>query len=401
MKLSVFRTGIAENTGLNLSAETVSLGVIAIPNVQCIGGRITMADLYFRCGSKSEADSLVESAREFAEKHEMSIEHVIFDRQDGRTIMLNMYADSAVYREPTTLLVRNYACLGNSEIQRLTMHKKLVRNGLTVVFEGGSPIADERKLILHTIKSYYSCGDEWERKYAGESQSAQVRTEPFPGAKYAMPVPFGYRIKKTGGDTDMQKKQRIPKNIKEQRTKKAKGASAYDEALYFLTPKARTVREVENRLDECNYSEGEIMAAIDRLRNNGLLNDEKFARDFIESRLNTKPVSRGKLRRQLREHFVENAVIDEALSAVSDETELSNAAAVGSKYFRQYSNLPLKERLRRTGSRLVSCGYAFDDVKTVLSELAENSEETGNSDEIPDEIEFSLRSAENGADDEE
>ena len=63
-----------------------------------------MADLYFRCGSKSEADSLVESAREFAEKHEMSIEHVIFDRQDGRTIMLNMYADSAVYREPTTLL---------------------------------------------------------------------------------------------------------------------------------------------------------------------------------------------------------------------------------------------------------------------------------------------------------
>ena len=100
----------------------------------------------------------------------------------------------------------------------------------------------------------------------------------------------------------MQKKQRIPKNTKVQRTKKAKGASAYDEALYFLTPKARTVREVENRLDECNYSEGEIMAAIDRLRNNGLLNEEKFARDFIESRLNTKPVSRGKL--PDREYFV-------------------------------------------------------------------------------------------------
>ena len=98
----------------------------------------------------------------------------------------------------------------------------------------------------------------------------------------------------------MQKKQRIPKNTKEQRTKKAKGASAYDEALYFLTPKARTVREVENRLDECNYSEGEIMAAIDRLRNNGLLNDEKFARDFIESRLNTKPGSRGSILLKMR-----------------------------------------------------------------------------------------------------
>ncbi len=122
---------------------------------------------------------------------------------------------------------------------------------------------------------------------------------------------------------------------------------------------------------------------------------------ILLNRASTQNRSAEKLRRQLREHFVENAVIDEALSAVSDETELSNAAAVGSKYFRQYSNLPLKERLRRTGSRLVSCGYAFDDVKTVLSELAENSEETGNSDEIPDEIEFSFHSAENGADDEE
>lgn len=129
MKLSVFRTGIAENTGLNLSAETVSLGVIAIPNVQCIGGRITMADLYFRCGSKSEADSLVESAREFAEKHEMSIEHVIFDRQDGRTIMLNMYADSAVYREPTTLLVRNYACLAIRRYNGLQCIKNLYETG--------------------------------------------------------------------------------------------------------------------------------------------------------------------------------------------------------------------------------------------------------------------------------
>lgn len=178
----------------------------------------------------------------------------------------------------------------------------------------------------------------------------------------------------------MQRKQRTAGSVKEQKTKKQKGASAYDEALYFLTPKARTVREVENRLDECNYSEGEIMAAIEKLQNNGLLNDEKYAHDFIESRLNTKPVSRGKLRRQLREHFVDGAVIDEALAAVSDETELANAAAVAEKYFRQYSRLPLGERLKRTGSRLVSCGYVFDDVKTVLSELAENADDEDDAD---------------------
>ena len=41
----------------------------------------------------------------------------------------------------------------------------------------------------------------------------------------------------------MQKKQRIPKNTKEQRTKKAKGASAYDEALYRASTQNRSAEE--------------------------------------------------------------------------------------------------------------------------------------------------------------
>ena len=77
-------------------------------------------------------------------------------------------------------------------------------------------------------------------------------------------------------------------------------SSAYDTALKFLTPKARTVREVELKLDEGSYSEGEIMQTVERLIEGGLLDDEKYARDFIESRLNTKPVSRFRLAEQLQ-----------------------------------------------------------------------------------------------------
>lgn len=153
---------------------------------------------------------------------------------------------------------------------------------------------------------------------------------------------------------------------------KTKGNSAYDEALYFLTPKARTVREVENRLDECNHSEMEIFEAVERLKNAGLLDDAKYAADFIESRLNTKPVSKMKLREQLAGHFVDTDIIEAALSAVTDETELGNARAVAEKYFRQFEALESEERLRRVGLRLSSRGYSYDDIKTVLSELDEN-----------------------------
>ena len=153
---------------------------------------------------------------------------------------------------------------------------------------------------------------------------------------------------------------------------KSRGNSAYDEALYFLTPKARTVREVENHLDECDHSEMEIFEAIERLKNAGLLNDEKYAADFIESRLNTKPVSKMKLREQLIGHFIDQEIIDNALNSVSDDAELKNARAVAEKYFRQFEGLEPSERLRRVGLRLTSRGYGYDDVKTVLSELADN-----------------------------
>ena len=153
-----------------------------------------------------------------------------------------------------------------------------------------------------------------------------------------------------------------------------KGNSAYDEALYFLTPKARTVREVENRLDECDHSEMEIFDAVERLKNAGLLDDGKYAADFIESRLNTKPVSRMKLREQLAGHFIDADIIDDALSRVTAEVELDNARAVAEKYFRQFRGLELSERLRRTGLRLASRGYGYDDIKTVLSELDDDDE---------------------------
>ena len=157
--------------------------------------------------------------------------------------------------------------------------------------------------------------------------------------------------------------------------KRVKGNSAYDEALYFLTPKARTVRETENHLDECDYSEIEIMQSVERLTANGLLNDAKYAADFVETRLASKPISRQKLREQLEGHFISGETIDDALSAVTDEIELGNARTVAEKYFRQFSALELAERLRRVGLRLASRGFSFDDIKTVLAELTENISE--------------------------
>ena len=146
-------------------------------------------------------------------------------------------------------------------------------------------------------------------------------------------------------------------------------ASAYDTALRFLTPKARTVREVELKLDEGCYSEGEIMQTIERLTDAKLLDDERYARDFVETRLNTKPVSRYRLSEQLRGHHVPEDIIESVLAEVDDDTELKNAVQVASKYLRQFEKISDEdEKNKRVYARLQTRGYSHDTILNAIRE---------------------------------
>ena len=143
--------------------------------------------------------------------------------------------------------------------------------------------------------------------------------------------------------------------------------SAYETALKFLTPKARTVREVELKLDEGCYSEGEIMQTVERLTDAGLLNDERYARDFIETRLNTKPVSRFRLSEQLRGHFVPEEIIEAALSCLPSDTELENAKQLVEKFSRQFEKLEDgEEKRRRIYARLQTRGFSHEIIMKAM-----------------------------------
>ncbi len=152
-------------------------------------------------------------------------------------------------------------------------------------------------------------------------------------------------------------------------TRSTKNQSAYDVALTYLTSKARTVREVEMKLDEGDYSEGEIMQTIERLKYAGLLDDDRYACEFIETRLNTKPISAFRLAEQLKRHYVDAAVIETSLKAITGEAELANAVAVAKKFFRQFATIEDEQtRLNRVISRLQTRGFDFDTIKLAIAE---------------------------------
>ena len=136
--------------------------------------------------------------------------------------------------------------------------------------------------------------------------------------------------------------------------------SPMDAALSYLTGRMRTVREVEDKLDDLQYGEGDVLATVERLKELNLLNDREYAREFVRSRLATKPVSRQKLYMDLRAHKVPEELIECALSELPAETEADNALAVARKYWRQMSALEVPMRRERVLRRLTSRGFSTE-----------------------------------------
>lgn len=144
-----------------------------------------------------------------------------------------------------------------------------------------------------------------------------------------------------------------------------------DAALSYLTGRMRTVREVEERLDTLQYGEGDILMTVERLKELKLLDDEAYAREFVRSRLATKPVSRQKLYMDLKTHQVPEECIRTALEELPKETESNNALEVAQKFWRQLSHLPEKERRDRVLRRLMSRGFSTEASLAAIRQAAE------------------------------
>ena len=118
------------------------------------------------------------------------------------------------------------------------------------------------------------------------------------------------------------------------------------------------------------------MQTVEWLTDAGLLNDAKYAHDFVASRLSTKPVSEFRLREQLRGHFVPDEIIDAELASLPDDTELSNAVEVAAKYLRQFASVEDEtEKLRRVYARLQTRGYSHETIMKALRLAAEGGSE--------------------------
>jgi len=101
-------------------------------------------------------------------------------------------------------------------------------------------------------------------------------------------------------------------------------------AARFLEARPRGVTETRRRLRTAGYPDVLVDAAIERLTELGLLDDEAFARGWIESRDRARPRGERALRHELQVHGLDRALVDRALAerrADSEERRQARATA--------------------------------------------------------------------------
>jgi regulatory protein len=157
-------------------------------------------------------------------------------------------------------------------------------------------------------------------------------------------------------------------------------ASAKQVALRFLAHRARTKREIRDKLREKEFSQTDIERTIENLERAGLLNDIEFARMYVRDTLSAKPVGKHLLKRKLLLFGIEKTTVDEVLQeAFADVNDEQAAMEVGRKFLKKSlatrkasDRVQLRSRLSGFLSRQ---GFGWATIEPVMKTLIKEQEE--------------------------
>ena len=146
-------------------------------------------------------------------------------------------------------------------------------------------------------------------------------------------------------------------------------------ALNALVARAKSKGELLAHLKKRGVDNDVAQATIFRLQENGLINDEEFAKAWTQSRHTSKKLSKRIIAGELRSRGVDQSSIDQALDEIDDESEYRTAFSLGMKKYNTMSRLEPEVQIRRIQSLLQRKGFSFPTIARVIRELDVQSDE--------------------------
>ena len=143
---------------------------------------------------------------------------------------------------------------------------------------------------------------------------------------------------------------------------------AFNRALRYLSYRARSEAEMRKYLSDKGFSENVSQTVIDRLKDERLINDPRFAQDWIDNRVSFRPRSQTQLRFELRNKGLSEDLIEDALQE-ADLDDIELACAAGKKLVGRYARLDWPDFRQKLGAALARRGFSYETVRNVTRQL--------------------------------
>ncbi|MEO5710120.1 MAG: regulatory protein RecX [Nocardioidaceae bacterium] len=146
-----------------------------------------------------------------------------------------------------------------------------------------------------------------------------------------------------------------------------------------LTGQARSRSELAGKLARKNVPEEIASRLLDRFEEVGLVDDEAFARAWVQSRQPGKGLARRALAQELRRKGVDDEVAAVALDEVDPDDEVETARALVRRRLRTVAALDRDVKVRRLTGLLARKGYpagvCFRVVREELDRLGDDTDD--------------------------
>lgn len=176
----------------------------------------------------------------------------------------------------------------------------------------------------------------------------------FCGLEKETAVIFGLKLNKEVDEKEL-----------EQAVIKSEEKRSFEKAISLIEKKMNTKKELKDKLLKRGFSEDCIKSTINKLEEYHYIDDDLYAKLFIEQNPN---LSKKMISNKLMQKGINKEIIEKNLLCIDNETEYENCMALAKKFLKtsKIENFNDKQKFM---AKLVRRGFSFDIIKKVMSNL--------------------------------
>jgi len=137
-------------------------------------------------------------------------------------------------------------------------------------------------------------------------------------------------------------------------------------ALNLLSYRPRSIREMTARLQQRGFEGDVIEAVIGFLVEYDFINDEVYAKNWVQCRCKAKPMGKARLRMEMQQKGLNRGTIDRALALLAPDEEYNMALSLAEKKIQRQ---PTSRNMEKIKTFLYRRGFAPELILRIIKEL--------------------------------